>query len=130
MKTKISCYAGPGMGRMIFNKNALIAAIITIGLTGSSFNAIAQTSQTKATSAEMVGALHAAFGKHPNARAVHAKGLFFKGTFTPAAGAQALSVAPHLQNLSLNVIVRFSDFTGIPNISDTVGALKPARHRR
>jgi catalase len=125
MNTKINCYAVPGMGRIIFIKNALAAAVLAVAIAGSSLPASAQTSQTKATSAEMVGALHAAFGQHPNARAVHAKGLFFKGTFTPAPGAQALSAAPHLQNLSLNVIVRFSDFTGIPNISDTIGASNP-----
>ncbi|WP_374950098.1 catalase family peroxidase [Mucilaginibacter sp.] len=85
----------------------------------------AQSTGTKATSAEMVGALHAAFGKHPNARAVHAKGLFFTGTFSPATSAKMLSHAPHLHHLTSSVIVRFSDFTGIPDISDTIGASNP-----
>lgn len=122
MIKKNNFYAGPGSGGMILTKKICIAAaLFLIVVTGS--NAFAQT--TRATSAEMVDALHAAFGKHPNARAVHAKGLFFKGTFTPAAGAKTLSLAPHLQNLTLPVTVRFSDFTGIPDISDTIGGSNP-----
>jgi len=119
-----SFYAGPGWGGMILTRKTCIAAAsILMVLTGS--NVLAQGTGTKATSAEMVDALHAAFGKHPNARAVHAKGLFFKGTFTPAAGAKTLSMAPHLQNLTFPVTVRFSDFTGIPDISDTTGGSNP-----
>jgi catalase len=122
MTKKNIFYAGPWRGSMIFTKEIFTAAaLFLMAVTGG--NAFAQT--TKATSTEMVDALHAAFGKHPNGRAVHAKGLFFKGTFTPAAGAKTLSMAPHLQNRILPVMVRFSDFTGIPDISDTIGASNP-----
>lgn len=108
----------------MINKTNMIATLILTCATGG-FEAAAQTSATKATSTEMVDALHAAFGKHPNARAVHAKGLFFKGSFTPAPGAKSLSAAPHLQLTTVPVTVRFSDFTGIPDISDTIGASNP-----
>jgi catalase len=124
MTKKTNFYARPRRGSMILNgKTCLAAALFVSLLTGGT--AFAQNTGTKATSTEMVDALHAAFGKHPNARAVHAKGLFFKGTFTPAAGAKTLSMAPHLQNLTLPVTVRFSDFTGIPDISDTIGGSNP-----
>jgi catalase len=116
-------HAGLSKGRMLLNRTCLAATLLTVIVAGNS--ASAQTTGTKATSAEMVDALHAAFGKHPNARAVHAKGLFFNGTFAPASGARTLTTAPHLQDLSLPVIVRFSDFTGIPDISDTIGASNP-----
>ena len=98
---------------------------ITLGLALTSVLADGQETKTQATPAQMVGALHAAFGKHPNARAVHAKGLFFEGEFTPAATAKSLTMAPHLQKTSVPVTVRFSDFTGIPYISDTIGASNP-----
>jgi catalase len=40
------------------------------------------------------------------------------GTFTPSDEAKKLTSAPHVQRSSVNVVVRFSDFTGIPNIPD------------
>jgi catalase len=62
--------------------------------------------------------LNGVFGKHPCARAVHAKGIMLEGTFTPSAFASSLSKAPHLQKTSVPVTVRFSDFAGIPDIPD------------
>ena len=125
MNTPIKCARDPKAGRLTIPGNYLLAGILAACLFTCSYEATAQATETKATSAEMVGALHSAFGQHPNARAVHAKGLFFAGTFSPAPAAKALSTAPHLQNRKLNVMVRFSDFTGIPDISDTVGASNP-----
>lgn len=59
------------------------------------------------------------FGEHPGIRPAHGKGTLLNGTFTPAAGASNLSVAPHFQQASTPVVVRFSDSTGLPNIPDT-----------
>jgi catalase len=73
--------------------------------------------------ADLVDALHSAFGKH-QARAVHAKGLLLEGTFTPTAEARALSIAPLFAGPT-PVIARFSDFTGLPNIADTDGLANP-----
>jgi catalase len=56
-------------------------------------------------------------GPHPGYRANHAKGILVSGTFTPARGASALSVAPHFAQ-AVPVIVRFSDPTGVPNMPD------------
>ena len=50
--------------------------------------------------------------------AAHAKGIFISGTFTPTPAAAALSKAPHFQNASTPVTVRFSAGTGLPDIPD------------
>ncbi len=57
------------------------------------------------------------FGLHPGFRPAHAKGLMLTGTFTPAAGAQALTKAPHVQKTT-PVTARFSNSTGVPQIPD------------
>jgi catalase len=99
--------------------------LITSIMTNIAISATAQTPETVSTPQQMVNALHAAFGKHPNARAVHAKGIILIGSFTPAASAKDLSKAPHLQNETVPVTFRFSDFTGIPDISDVNGESMP-----
>lgn len=71
--------------------------------------------QTKPT--EFVDALHKVFGEH-HARVIHAKGIVLEGTFTPAAPAASVTTAPHLQKQALPVIVRFSNFAGVPDIPD------------
>jgi catalase len=74
--------------------------------------------------AQLVDALHSAFGKHP-ARAVHAKGIILEGEFTPSAHAASLTTAAHLQKTRSAITVRFSDFTGIPDIADNIGLANP-----
>ncbi len=64
----------------------------------------------------LVDDLRAAFGKH-HARAVHAKGIILEGMFQPSREASTLSNAAVFRAQS-RVIVRFSDFTGIPDIPD------------
>ncbi len=76
------------------------------------------------TPASMVGALHSAFGQH-HARAVHSKGTILQGSFTPAPQAREFSQAPVFASGTVPVTVRFSDFTGIPDIPDTVGDASP-----
>ena len=73
---------------------------------------------------ELVDALHSAFGTHP-ARAVHAKGIILEGAFTPAKDASELTRAKHLQKTKSKIIIRFSDFTGIPDIPDNIGLANP-----
>lgn len=58
-------------------------------------------------------------GPHVGYRANHAKGIMLTGSFTPAASAASLSMAPHLQKTDSPVTVRFSDATGVPDIADT-----------
>jgi catalase len=73
---------------------------------------------------QMVDALYSAFGDH-RSRAVHAKGIMAVGTFEPASEAADISKASIFARGTLPIIVRFSDFTGIPNIPDTVGDANP-----
>jgi catalase len=55
---------------------------------------------------------------HPGFRPVHAKGAMLTGTFQPTPAAASLTRAPHLNQPSTPVSVRFSDATGIPVIPD------------
>ncbi len=64
-------------------------------------------------------------GIHTGYRFAHAKGLVLTGTFTPAAGASAVSRAAHLKGGPVPVTVRFSDATGVPQIPDNHPATSP-----
>lgn len=57
-------------------------------------------------------------GVHAGFRPAHAKGILLSGTFTPSKDAASLTRAPHLQQSSTAVVVRLSDFAGVPNIPD------------
>ncbi|MFZ0303286.1 MAG: catalase family peroxidase [Terracidiphilus sp.] len=65
------------------------------------------------------------FGVHPGYRPAHAKGLMLSGSFTPAAGAQKLTKAPHVLHESTPVTVRFSNSTGLPQLPDNVADANP-----
>ena len=65
------------------------------------------------------------FGLHPGFRAAHAKGQMLTGTFTPAAGAQSITKAPHIVRASTPVTVRFSNSTGVPQIPDNAPEANP-----
>jgi catalase len=57
-------------------------------------------------------------GVHAGYRPAHAKGVLLAGAFTPSSEALSLTSAPHAQANSTPVTVRFSDFAGIPTVSD------------
>jgi catalase len=100
---------------------------ISVGLMGA---ASAQTSTNvppaqTSTPEQLVDALNGVFGKHPGARAVHAKGIVLEGSFMPSQTASTISKAPHLQHTAVPVTVRFSDFAGIPDIPDNQGLASP-----
>lgn len=57
-------------------------------------------------------------GVHPGFRPAHAKGILLTGTFSPSPEAGSLTRAPHFNRNSTPVTVRFSNFAGIPNVSD------------
>lgn len=67
---------------------------------------------------QLVDALNSVFGKHPASRAVHAKGVLLTGTFTPSREASSISKATHFNSGVIPVVVRFSAFAGIPDITD------------
>jgi len=59
-------------------------------------------------------------GVHPGFRPAHAKGVLLTGVFTPSPEAASLTRAPHLQQNSTPVTVRFSNFAGIPTTSTSM----------
>jgi len=63
--------------------------------------------------------INGVYGRHEGSRALHAKGRFYKGTFTAKEGAAALCTAGHLQGDEVPVIVRFSNGSGNPHARDT-----------
>jgi len=67
---------------------------------------------------EMVDALNTLYGAHPHSRAAHAKGSYYRATFTPTAEAARLSRAPHLQGDPVPALVRFSNGSGDPQAHD------------
>ena len=80
--------------------------------------AVAEDKFPERLPAQLVQDFHAAFGEH-HARAVHTKGLILQGTYTPSTEASELCRAQLFAESSVPVVVRFSDFTGLPNIPDT-----------
>src|SRR5271157_879029 len=107
-----------------FGKRAAISAAVVF--LGAGF-AVAQEAAkpTNATPEQLVDALNGVFGKHPGARAVHAKGIVLEGVFTPNPAAASLSNAPHFQKTPVPVTVRFSNFAGIPTLPDAEGLASP-----
>jgi catalase len=88
--------------------------------------AMSQCQAEEATPDGLVKALNGVFGEHKGARPVHAKGTVLHGTFTASADAAKLSKAPQFQaGASIPVVVRFSNFAGIPTINDTDGLASP-----
>ena len=67
---------------------------------------------------DLLDSLDALFGLHPGFRPVHAKGVMCEGTFVPTEDARRLTKAEHVQRESTPVIVRFSNFAGVPTVPD------------
>lgn len=67
---------------------------------------------------EAVGVLNETYGRHDATRAVHAKGMVCKGTFTPTPAAARLTRAAHMQGEPVPVTTRFSNSGGNPNTPD------------
>ena len=101
-----------------------VAVISTLGLATTGHAQTASNEPLRDSPQQMVDALHSAFGVH-HARAVHAKGILLTGTFTPSADAQRLAKAAVFSSGTVPITARFSDFTGIPDIPDTVGGANP-----
>jgi catalase len=73
---------------------------------------------TNKLSQELLDAIDNLFGLHPGFRPFHAKGVMCSGTFIASQEAPKLTRAPHVQRESTPVVVRFSDFAGIPTVAD------------
>lgn len=85
--------------------------------------------QAASLAGELVAALDRVFqGPHPGERAIHAKGIVLRGTFAAGPEAMSLSSAEHLRadGPPVPVIVRFSDFSGVPSQHDGKPGASPA----
>lgn len=67
---------------------------------------------------DLLESLDNLFGLHPGFRPVHAKGIMCLGFFVPAPEANELCFAKHIVRDEIKVIVRFSNFAGVPSIPD------------
>lgn len=70
------------------------------------------------TAEKTVDTLNALWGKHPGARANHAKGRVVEGQFTPSPEAAKLSKATLFAGKTVPITVRFSDSSGLPTLPD------------
>jgi catalase len=81
--------------------------------------------QNATTATQTVDAMNTLWGKHPGARANHAKGVVVEGSFTPSPEAVRLSKAGLFAGKAVPVTVRFSDSTGVPTIPDGSDGANP-----
>lgn len=89
------------------------------GLALGAMLATVQIAPAQQVEEQLVTALDTlAGGPHAGHRANHAKGVLVQGTFTPAASAATVSLAPHFQGAPTPVQVRFSNATGVPTLPD------------
>ena len=71
-----------------------------------------------ATPKDAVDAANKLFGSHPKTRALHAKGVLCKGTFTSTPEAAELTTAAHMQGVTVPATYRFSNGAGNPHHGD------------
>jgi catalase len=70
------------------------------------------------TATEAIDAVNDVFGKHAGSRALHAKGILLKGTFTAFPQAAELTTAAHMQGGEIPATFRFSNGAGNPHHPD------------
>lgn len=112
----------------ILKKSTVRFAIsaLFISQTAFTFAADNESEAAKPVTEQLVNTMEKlAGGPHAGYRANHAKGIVVQGQFTPAKTASSISKAAHLQVNPSNVIVRFSNATGVPNIPDADGNAFP-----
>lgn len=73
---------------------------------------------------QAVDAIEKVIGTFPGKRRAHAKGNYYQGVFTPNGNATLLTGAPHLQNQTVPVTVRFSNSSPNPNHTDAHSPVK------
>ena len=67
---------------------------------------------------EAIDRINAVFGRHLRTRALHAKGAFYRGTFTASPEATQRCIARHLQGDPVPILVRWSNGGGNPKAPD------------
>jgi len=109
------------MEKPFMRKHTFLIAIITFGLTWAGII----RAEDPPIEQQLVDALNKLYGTHPGFRANHAKGIVVEGSFKASPEAAGLSRSVLFDGSSIPVTVRFSDATGIPNISDGSGEANP-----
>lgn len=66
----------------------------------------------------LLDTLYSTFGIHKGYRVAHSKGILTRGYFMATPQAATLSRALHLQGGKISVVMRFSNFSGIPQTPD------------
>lgn len=113
------------MRSMISGRRGVLAAGIVGTLLACGQAAVAQQG-SGSVPAHTVAAFDAVFGgPHAAARAVHAKGVLLEGSFAPAPTAASLTRAVHLNGGELPILVRFSNFAGVPGVADGAPEASP-----
>jgi catalase len=102
-------------------KHGLLIAFIMLGLTWAAIG----TAEDQPIEQQLIDAMNKVFGVHPGFRANHAKGIVVTASFKASAEAAGLSRAVLFNGSPIPATVRFSDATGIPNLSDGAGAANP-----
>jgi catalase len=77
------------------------------------------------TATQTIDLMNQIWGKHPFARANHAKGVVAEGSFAPSPAARRLSRASIFGGPVVPVTVRFSDSTGLPTLPDASDDANP-----
>ncbi len=73
---------------------------------------------------QAIDAIRGTGGAQPGARALHAKGKLYRGTFTATAQAAQLSRATHLDGSPVPALIRFSNGSGNPAQRDNVPGIR------
>jgi catalase len=72
------------------------------------------------TPEEVVDGVNERYGRHPGYRTLHAKGNFYRGTFTATPYAARLTRAAHMQGDPVPVLIRLSNGSGDPKSRDYI----------
>ncbi|QGY05064.1 catalase family peroxidase [Methylobacterium mesophilicum SR1.6/6] len=91
---------------------------VTLSATLALAAGVPAAAQEASTAEQTIDVMNTLFGKHPGARANHAKGVVAEGSFTPSAEAARISKASLFKGPAVPVTIRFSDATGVPTIPD------------
>ncbi|MGU3667795.1 catalase family peroxidase [Methylobacterium sp. A49B] len=98
---------------------------VTLSATLALAAGVPAAAQEASTAEQTIDVMNTLFGKHPGARANHAKGVVAEGSFTPSAEAARISKASLFKGPAVPVTIRFSDATGVPTIPDGAANANP-----
>ncbi len=103
-------------------RDIVLAASLMAGVASA---ALAAPVTSPTTAVQTVDVMNKLWGRHPGMRANHAKGVMVTGNFTPSKSAIKLSKANIFAGGPVPVTVRFSDSTGLVDLSDGAPPASP-----